>query len=121
MLNNPSPIERNGNTYATLMKKSKNGKDCGNLLDIARQNAWALFDATELAPMLRTSPDFIYACKRDPRCRFPGNKSRPNWIIEFLELPDNEKFNVKDIAKAPARNKKQPQANDVPTAAKPSK
>jgi hypothetical protein len=52
-------------------------------LDEAKENPWRLFTAEELSEILGVSVDYILAAKKRG-ARFPGNKSRPEWVAEWL-------------------------------------
>jgi hypothetical protein len=61
---------------------------CQSLTALARDCDFVLFEMAEIGLILKLGADSLATCKK-LGCPFPFNKSRPEWVLEFLKThPD---------------------------------
>ncbi len=64
------------------------------LADRARNNPFYLFTCEEIAHALHISIDAVYAAKR-AGAAFPFGKSRPEWVLAFLQTATGGQLSIK--------------------------
>jgi hypothetical protein len=55
------------------------------LVDDAIANPWRLFTAEQIADIMVVSIDLVLAVKRQNDSPFPANKTRPEWVVQWLQ------------------------------------